>query len=399
MGDMSLRNLHPDLKLGLVIVSAAALLNTVGLGSFGTEGYAPLESSVTWLILPTVIGGLAVIPAAIWVDRWPPHKMMVAGAVVAAFGLSILVLFSSLAFVALGVFVSLVGTAAVASLVFYAVAVKGATRYKGTLIGVLGMVFALRLGERNFVKWSFDSPMVVLGISAVLTLAGAVVLYRLLPRVFAGSYESGQTLRGTLTIPGVCSSIGWMTAAFFVASMITFTAALEFYNFSNLTNPSFARDDVALQQQTLRISTVVGILVWGIASDFYPGRRLFLVAGLLLLPATGLLWASYVHQVPAVGLVARGLVMGSLVCLPWVMMAEVLPTRHFAKIALGVMFVGLWLGSMFGQFLWGRFVDIWGTSAIFWFIPILGIVLAFVASRLPRTPERAAVSPPRKCAL
>ena len=383
---VSLSNLHPDLKLGLVLVPAAVILKLVVWSSYGVERIVQYGVSVNWLLVVAgIIGVLAGIPAATWVDRRPPHTMMAAGAVVVVLGPAILVLSNNLAVAAFGVFVSAVGNSAVASLVFYAVAVRGATRYKGTLIGVLGMVFGMRLGERIFRELSLDEPMLVLGISAVLTLAGAVVFYRLLPRVFAGSYESGETLRGTLAIPGVCSSIGWMTAAFFVASMITFAAALEFYNFSNLTNTAFARDDVALQQQTLRIATGVGVLVWGIASDFYPGRRLFLVAGLLLLPATGLLWASYVHQVPAVGLVARGLVMGSLVCLPWVMMAEVLPTRHFAKIALGVMFVGLWLGSMFGQFLWGRFVDICGNNAIFWFIPFLGIALAVLASRLPRT--------------
>ena len=32
---VSLKNLHPDLKLGLVLVSVAVLLNVVGWSSFG----------------------------------------------------------------------------------------------------------------------------------------------------------------------------------------------------------------------------------------------------------------------------------------------------------------------------------------------------------------------------
>ena len=399
MGAVSLKNLHPDLKLGLVLVSAAVLLKIVGWSSFAAERSFLTAVSYGWLFFAFGIGGLAAIPVVIWVDRRPPHTMMAVGAIVAAVGLTIVVLSNGVAVAAFGMFVMGVGSSAFGSLVFYAIAVKGVTRYRGTLIGALGVVFTVPLNLTNIVQlFHVNTPVLWIGLA--LALAGAVVLYRLLPRVFAGSYVSGQTLRGTLAIPGVCSSIGWMTAAFFVASMITFTAALEFYNFSNLTIPSFARDDVALQQQILRISTGLGVLVWGIASDFYPARRLFLVAGLLLLPASGVLWASYVHQVPAVGLVARGLVMGSLVCLPWVMMAEVLPTRHFAKIALGVMIFGLWLGGMFGQFLWGRFMDIWGNNAIFWFIPILGIALAVVASRLPRTrTAEPPVTPSRKCAL
>ena len=384
MGLVSLKNLHPDLKLGLVLVSAAALLKFVGWSSFAAERSYLTAVSYGWLFFAFGIGGLAAIPVAIWVDRRPPHTMMAVGAIVAAVGLTIVVLSNGVAVAAFGMFVMGVGSSAFGSLVFYAIAVKGVTRYRGTLIGALGVVFTVPLNLTNIVQL-FHVNMPVLWIGLALALAGAAVLLRLLPRVFAGSYEPGLTLRETLAVPDVRRAVAWMTAAFFVASMITFTAALEFYNFSNLTNPSFARDDVALQQQTLRIFTVVGILVWGIASDFYPGRRLFLVAGLLLLPATGLLWASYVHQVPAVGTVGLGLVRGGLVCLPWVLMAELLPTRHFAKIALGVMFVGSLVGGTLGPILWGGLTDIWGTSAIFWFIPILGSVLALVASRLPRT--------------
>ena len=95
-----------------------------------------------------------------------------AGAVLAALGLSIFVLSSSLALNALGMFVAGVGSSAVGSLVFYAIAVKGATRYKGTLIGALGMVFTMRFGERIFREWSLDAPMLVLGIGVALTLVG-----------------------------------------------------------------------------------------------------------------------------------------------------------------------------------------------------------------------------------
>ena len=398
MGVVSLQNLHPDLKLGLVIVSAAALLKIVGWSSFAADRSFLSAVSYGWLFFAFGIGGLAAIPVAIWVDRRPPHTMMAVGAIVAAVGLTIVVLSNGVAVAAFGMFVMGVGSSAFGSLVFYAIAVKGVTRYRGTLIGAVGVVFTVPLNLTNIVQL-FHVNMPVLWIGLALALAGAAVLLRLLPRVFAGSYEPGQTLRETLAVPDVRRAVAWMTAAFFVASMITFTAALEFYNFSNLTNPSFARDDVALQQQTLRISTVVGILVWGIASDFYPGRRLFLVAGLLLLPAAGAVLAIDGFSTSIAGTVGLGLVRGGLVCLPWVLMAELLPTRHFAKIALAVMLVGSLVGGTLGPILWGGLTDIWGTSAIFWFIPVLGIVLALVASRLPETGESARVSPPRKCAL
>ena len=392
MGVVLLSILHPDLKLGLVLVAAAALLNVVGLGSFGTEEYAPLESSVTWLILPTVIGGLAVIPAAIWVDRWPPHKMMVAGAVVAAFGLSILVLSNTLAVNALGMFVLQTGSSVAGMLVFYAVAVKGATRYKGTLIGALGMVFTMRLGERIFREWSIDAPMLVLGIGVALALSGAVVLFYLLPRVFAGSYEPGLTLRETLAVPDVRRAAVWVTVTYFIAYMAMSTMVVAFSVLPNLTMPLLSRvEGVLSQHQAMAITTGISVLLWGIASDFYPVRRLFLVAALLLLPTAGAVLAIDGFSTSIAGTLGLGLVRGGLVCLPWVLMAELLPIRHFAKIALGVVFVGSLFGGTFGPILWGVLTVAWVVNAAWWIIPVLGIALAVVASRLPRT--RAAGRP------
>ena len=400
MGDMSLRNLHPDLKLGLVLVSAAALLNVVGLGSFGTEGYAALGFSLNWIIFAGGIGGLAVVLAAIWVDRRPPHAMMAVGAVLNALGLTIFVLSSSLAFNALGVFVAAVGSSAVASLVFYAVAVKGATRYKGTLIGVLGMVFTIRLGERIFRGWSLDAPMVVLGIGVALTLVGAVVLFRLLPRVFAGSYGPGSTFRQTLAVPSVRRAAVWVTVTYSIAYMAKLIMVIWIYNFSSLTTgPLSGVEGVWSQHQAMAITIGISVLLWGIASDFYPVRRLILVAALLLLPTAGAVVAIDGFSTSIAGTLGLGLVRGGLVCLPWVLMAELLPTRHFAKIALAVMFAGSLFGGTLGPMLLGTVMDVWVTNAAWWIIPVLGIALAVVARRLPETGEGARVSPPRKCAL
>ena len=397
---MSLHNLHPDLKLGLVLVAAAALLNVVGLGSFGTERYAALGFSLNWIIFAGGIGGLAVVPAAIWVDRRPPHKMMAAGAALGALGLFIFVLSSSLALNALGMFVAGVGTAAVGSLVFYAIAAKGATRYKGALIGALGMVFTMRLGERIFREWSIDAPMLVLGIGVALTLVGAAVLFRLLPRVFAGSYGPGQAIWETLAVPSVRRVAVWVTVTYSIAYMAKLIMVIWIYNFSSLTTgPLSGVEGVWSQHQAMAITIGISVLLWGIASDFYPVRRLILVAALLLLPTAGNVVAIDGFSTSIAGTLGLGLVRGGLVCLPWVLMAELLPTRHFAKIALAVMFAGSLFGGTLGPMLLGTVMDVWVTNAAWWIIPFLGIVLAFVASRLPRTPERAAVSPPRKCAL
>ena len=173
---VSLKNLHPDLKLGLVLVSVAVLLNVVGWSSFREERYAASRISINWaawLALAGGIGGLAAIPVAIWVDRRPPHKMMAGWRRSwRPWSFYIRSLQQPWQLNALGMFVEGVGSAMVDSLVFYAIAVKGATRYKGTLIGALGMVFTMRLGERIFREWSLDAPMVVLGIGVALALVG-----------------------------------------------------------------------------------------------------------------------------------------------------------------------------------------------------------------------------------
>ena len=386
MGLVSLKNLHPDLKLGLALVVAAVLLKIVGWSSFAAEGYAPLESSVTWLILPTVIGGLAVIPVAIWVDRRPPHKMMAGGAVAAAVGLSILILPSSLTLAGVGIFVSIVGASATGSLVFYAVVVKGFTRYKGTLIGALGMVIALLPSDRIFRDWSNDLPTMVLGIGVALTLAGGVILIRLLPRVFTYSYGPGPTLLRELAVPKVRGAVMGVTATYLTAYMGMVSIVIASYFIPNATVLSTSGiDGVWSQHQAMAITTGISVLLWGIASDFYPVRRLFLIAALLLLPTTGAVLAIDGFGTSFAGTLGLGLVRGGLVCLPWVLMSDLLPIRHFAKIALGVVFVGSLFGGTFGPILWGALTHAWVVNAAWWIIPVLGIALAVVASRLPRT--------------
>ena len=389
---------HSDLKLGLVLVTAAALLKLVDTGNlvaFAAAARLALSAgSFGWLVAALGIGGLAVVAAAIWVDRQPPHTMMAAGAVVVALGLTIVGFSNSFATSALGMFVAGIGRSAVGSLVFYAIAVKGATRYRGTLIGALSMVFTMRLGTRNIDDWPFDALMVVLAISVALTLAGAAVLFRLLPRVFAGSHEPGQTLWEVLAVPSIRRAAVWAAAAFFVASMVT--TATDVHLLALMFRSTSGVDDVALQLQTMHIFSGIGVLLWGIAADFYPGRRLFLLAAILLLPAAGALWALDGLPASAVGVVVFGLVRGGLVCLPWVLMAELLPTQHFAKIALGIMFVGGLLGGALGPLLWSRFLDTWGIDVVFWLVLVEGTAVAVVAARLPRSrTTKSQIAPPQ----
>ena len=145
--------MHSDLKLGLVLVPAAALLQAArpnGLALHVARDQLSLwPEALGILAVSGGIGGLAVVAAAIRVDRYVPHIMMAAGAVIGAFGIAVVLLSNSLAQSVLGVFVASIGHAAVGSLVFYAVAVKGAVRFRGALIGAIGNGLHDKLGIRQ----------------------------------------------------------------------------------------------------------------------------------------------------------------------------------------------------------------------------------------------------------
>ena len=385
---MFFRNLHPDLKLGLVLVVAAALLQIGDPGKLGAlaaaerVGSSFTGSALAWFVYAYVFAGVAVVGPAMWVDRRPPHTMMAAGAVVAVVGLVIIGFSNSFPVSVLGFVVAGVGSSALGSLVFYAIAVKVAPRYRGTLIGALSMVFII--GNRAFtntVGQPFDSPVFVLATSAALTLAGAVVVFGLLPRVFASSYESGPTLRPTLAQPSVRCAAVWLIAAFFTASAATATVRI-FVQYLALGASDL--DYRGFPFSALPMFSGLGALLWGLAADFYPGRRLLLLVGLLLLPASGLYWALNLQPESLVAVAVFGLIIGGLICLPWVLMAELLPMRHFAKIALGIMLVGTLLGRVIGPLLGGFSFDKGALEGLLTVVVFEGIAVAVVAILLPK---------------
>ena len=378
--------MHPDLKLGLVLVGAAILLHFSASRRLALNAAADrLDLSSTsfgWFVMVGSIGGLAAVAAAIWVDRRPPHTFMAAGAVVAALGLAVVGLSTSFAMAILGALVAGVGLSALWSLIFYAIAVKGATRYKGTLIGALSMVFTMRLSAMDFFDRSDGIPIIMLLASIALLLTGGALLFRFLPRAFAGSYGPGSTLLETLSTPGIRRSIAWLAAAFLVASMAT-SSSVVYLPF--LTNESISGlNGFVLRLNTLSILSGIGTLLWGVAADFFPGRRLLLLATLLSLPTTVALWAIDGSLALAIVFPAYGLVRGGLICLPWVLMAELLPTQHFAKIALGLTYVTGLLGSSIGILLWGLFQDAWSANGYLLIVLAEALVLALVATRMPR---------------
>ncbi len=222
---VSFSNLHADFKLGLLLVVAAALLEVGSsdtfraVAAFGWLGVTPEQSG-----LPSVLSGLGalfVVVAAIWVDRRPPHRMMAAGAGVLALGLFLTTLSHSFGLVVTGMFLAASGGAFVGSLIFYAVAVKGYTRYKGALVGALGLVFTVSgifgIGVGVDGGWA---NVRLIGLLVLPVLAGGTLLFLLLPRWFSANYGPGPTLIETVVVPGAKFQIAWVAAVYLVASMI-----------------------------------------------------------------------------------------------------------------------------------------------------------------------------------
>ena len=203
MPAMPLSNLHLDLKLGFLLVFAALLLNAGASGIFWPEtssgllDLTPVQSGL--LAAAGGLGALSVVAAAIWVDRGPPHGMMAAGAVILALG-PFMAISDSFALAVTRIFFAVVGGAFVGSLIFYSLAVKGCTRFKGTLIGSLALLFNVRWEVGAGAAWGIGLHHVWWAVAMVV--AGGALLLLLLPRWFTGRYGLGATLRETLAVPG-----------------------------------------------------------------------------------------------------------------------------------------------------------------------------------------------------
>ena len=380
MSGMSSFIQHPDVKLGLLLVVAALLLD---MGSSGVSWLLPVSDQLDrkpmalGLLGPVVgLGSLFVVLAAIWVDRRPPHPMMAVGAVVLALGFVLVTLSRSFWPSAAGLFLVQAGGSAFASLVFYSIAVKGCVRFKGTLIGALGLVFAANPGAGVIRNWDFDIPAGWLALA--LVLIGGMVLYVLLPRGFTDTYDPGPTLRETIALPGVRARFASAAAVYLLAAMIL-AAGSTHLRWVTAAAQAAVGADYDVWYQALALTVGIGALVWGAVADFFPVRWLLIALAALSLPAAAWVWLS---ADPVAGALLLSLVRGGLISLPWVLMADLLPRRHFAKLALAMALLGV-LGSSLGSFYQGVAMVAWGTGSFIWIVLIESIVLAVVVAWQP----------------
>ena len=137
MAAVSLSSLHPDLRLGLLLVVAAMLLHVGSSGTFEAllVPHDRLDISLLryrLIIAALALGSLFVIGTGFWVDRRPPHGLMATGALLRSLGLVVANFSRSFGVALAGMFLSGIGGAFAGSLVFYAVAVKASGRFRGS---------------------------------------------------------------------------------------------------------------------------------------------------------------------------------------------------------------------------------------------------------------------------
>ena len=77
---------------------------------------------------------------------------------------------------------------------------------------------------------------------------------------------------------------------------------------------------------------------------------------------------------PAGGALLLSLVRGGLISLPWVLTADLLPKRHFAKLALAITLLGT-LGASLGSLYQGAAMVALGAGSFIWITLIESIVL------------------------
>ena len=358
----------------------AALL--LDMGSSGASWFVPFADRLDLSAMPLGflgtaggLGSLFVVLAAVWVDRRPPHGMMMAGAGILALGLVLATLSRSSGPAVAGLFLVGAGGSACASLIFYAIVVKGYTRFKGTLIGALGLVFGANPGAGTIRNWDFGIPFEWFWVALVLT--GRMVLYIFLPRWFTGTYHTGPTLQETIAVPGVKARFAWAIAVSMLAATVL-AAGSTYLRWVTAAAAAVGADYYAWHQ-ALALAGGVGALVWGVVADFFSVRWLLIALAVLSLPAAAWVWLS---DDPVGGALLLSLVRRGLISLPWVLAADLLPQRHFAKLALAIAVVGV-LGGSLGSLYEGASMVVWGAGSLIWIAIIESMVLVAVVSFRP----------------
>ena len=196
-----------------------------------------------------------------------------------------------------------------------------------------------------------------------------------------------MTLRENLSVPGAKLNVAWVAAVYLVASIMVTSGA------THLGWVTFKLEQVGANPESdlrfIALAGGIGALLWGMAADYFPARWLLIaLAGFSFLATVSLRLPGGNGTDALILLVVRG----GLISLPWVLMADYLPMRHFAKLALVVTWVGsmgsslVLLGKSLGLY-WGWTIDVWVTDSFIWIVLSEVVVLVGVVAFRPRIQE------------
>jgi len=243
-------------------------------------------------------------------------------------------------------------------------------------IGSLFVVLAANPGAAAIRNWDFDIPAGWFALG--LALVGGMVLYTFLPRRFTNTYGPGPTFRETIAPPGVKGRFA-STAIAYLVSAVILAAGTTHLRWITAAAEAAVGADYDTWHQTLALAVGIGALVWGAAADFFAVRWLLIAVAALSLPAAA--WLRQLHD-PVGGALLLSLVRGGLISLPWVLAADLLTKRHFAKLALVMVLLGMF-GSSLGSLYQGAAMAVWGTESFIWIVLIESIVLTVAVAWQP----------------
>ena len=394
-----IRRLSGEARLALVLLTVALLMSVSRTSAMIGSITHDLDLSATKLGLVLGAGGLAaltVVGVAFVVDRRGPHPIMPMGALIAAAGMLLLSIAAGFWSLAAASAVIGLGTAAVSAPILYAVAAKGCRRYRGTVIG--GIAFLTTVPTASVSReiaevfgWRWTAAAF-----AGLTGVAALGLFVLLPRVFpvrsrssgpAPAWqpdrdEDGQSWRQLRQTPGFWKVLGVVALVFAFGQALRTTG--DFSGFWLLRDSSSSLDMGELLSWS-RLATALGALLWGIASDVVPARRLIPAASAMVMAS--IVSFSFLEGSTAgllgMQLLGLGLGLGAAVSLPWVLLADHVGIRYFATLGLGVSSVGR-LISFPVPLAAGYALDGWGATGAGALLAAFALALALASFRAPR---------------
>ncbi len=373
-----------ELKLALLLFATAAVIVAAHPSSFAAQilhhrlGASAVHLGMLFAFAG--LGGLATVPAAIWVDRRGPHPLMAIGAAVTAFGALALILATNMFTASIAMFLTGLGGAGTGAVIFYSVAVQHISLRRGTVFGVLAALFTARL---NLSALAYDTPSVVLTliVAAAVFLAAAFLLYRYLPKLLPVTAVNTFVDSPKLTdLPGFWKTTIALGLIFAVSQSINSTSTI----YQSWTLYEQDSTNFTLLIAGLKVATALGALVFGIASDRMPAQRLLLLAALLAAPATALSLLPGASATSVAAYAILAFVKGAFIVLPWILLAERLPLNRFATLGVGFTFVGGVLGTLPAPLLVSLTLGVWGTSGPATILIVLSLLAIAVAWRFPR---------------